>query len=225
MTDWRAQRLAIAEELPAAVPRIIDGQRKRVFAAEDRLPARRLAPAAVASVLEAEDVVADGNGKTRYHHGLIRLEPRPKALHVLHAIAHSRVDPVFPEHGAEWCAEMLKLMNRHLGGQEMLRLRKEYGRRRIRWDPANNDLALRRCRGIARNHPGSVVRIVQDDPPEETIAILLGWADGGALAYTANGDALLEPSRLRYISQHVHVPEAVALMGGAESFSSGPSAP
>jgi hypothetical protein len=201
---WREDRLRIAEAIPAAIPRIIDGQRKKVLAVEDRLPAWRMATRELESMLADLHAVADLNGKTAYHHGRIQLEQRPRFLHVLHALAHGNVDPVFPEHGAEWCEEMLRTVA-DVDDGIATRLGRAFREAGIRVVPRDNRIALKRCRGIASNQPGSAVRVVLDDPPEEVVAVLLGWSGDGCIAYTGTGEALLEPER---------IPGAVALLDG-----------
>lgn len=197
--------------LPLVAPKVIDAQLGRVARAErsvphgPRVPKRRLL-----ELLEVGGFIAyeEREGiEVTYEAGKVYTTKHPRELHVVHAIAHRKTPAVFPAHGAEWAGTMLRLTAK-LAPKIEGPLRRAFEREGVQTDPAAaNRRARDHCRGIARNIPGALVRVVLAEPPEEVVGLVLASdANADRVRFEAgDGPVELEGSRIRYVSQPVRV--------------------
>lgn len=94
----------------------------------------------------------------------IILPRRPRPITVLHALAHILTNPVFPAHGAEFCATWLALAHQYdADGDGLEQLFIEHN---LHYDPYTRAERVRRNGAyFVRAMPGVLVELVMDDPP------------------------------------------------------------
>lgn len=93
-------------------------------------------------------------------------KPHPRAVSVLHALAHVLTDPAFPPHGAEFCARWLELCDRYAPatGKHLRSALEDLGVHHTAEGRART--ARGNATYKATHRRGTVVEVVLDDPPE-----------------------------------------------------------
>lgn len=115
----------------------------------------------------------------------------------LHAVAHLAVDPVFPPHGAEFCAALLHLADSQ-DAQLGSRLRSEFQRRGVHYTADHRRKAAMRS-VLQRAGDGTrEVEVVADDPPERLVGQFGGYRRGLDVVVDGTSVSL---GRLRYFGR------------------------
>jgi hypothetical protein len=135
-----------------------------------------------------------------YWHADARLILPPWArrpLPVLHALTHHVVNPIFPEHGAEYARQLLVVLERFGSPDLAARMRAEFDAMQVHYDPAVRARRVRRSAVFAANNErGVLAELILDDPPEAILGPVQE-VRGGILII---GDREVELDRARYIT-------------------------
>jgi len=120
-----------------------------------------------------------------------------RVIDSLHAAAHLAVDPVFPPHGAEFCAALLRAAEGE-DRQLAANLRAEFNRRGVHYNADHRRRAAMRS-VLQRAGDGTrEVEVVADDPPERLVGRFGGYRRG--LDVVVDGTSV-PLARLRYFGR------------------------
>lgn len=189
-----------------------DYQRKRVIAAEDSIWG---SPLNVELDLDGAVSLVDEICRT-YDLSELRVQPVPatrrlvlrdgelllppwgtRPLGVAHALAHLLVHPIFPPHGAEFAAQVLDIVHRHVSPGLAEVLREAFNTQHVHYDTEVRQRRTRRAAVYAaKNEPGVLVELLLADPPERIFGELDGVADGCVTI----GPRVVELARGRYLN-------------------------
>lgn len=147
---------------------------------------------------EIHPVFIDGTGHAKLHGREMILPPwSRRPLVILHEYAHALVHPVFPCHGAEYAACLLGLVRAHVDPRVEEELRRRFDALHVHYDVGVRKVRARRGIVNAINaHPGALMEIIADNPPE----LILGAVGERAGNAVFIGDNLVEFERLRYVN-------------------------
>lgn len=116
----------------------------------------------------------------------------------LHAAAHAAVDPVFPPHGAEFCAALLRAAD-GLAPASARRLRAEFEARGVHFTPDHRRRAVMRS-VLQRAGDGTAdVEAIADDPPQRVVGPFLEYRRG--VDVVVGGADPIPLPRLRYFGR------------------------
>lgn len=201
-----------AAELPVVPPRVPDKQRKQLLDAvrEAEVGTTAISPEeAVALATEFTSasgsklsaVPADRTGFSYRRPGSLELGRNLTEITVLHAAAHHMTHPVFPNHGAEFCAVLLALVGRHLGQTEAESLRAAFKAHHVHCEIGRRTRRVKKSAVFATNRePGVLARLVLDEPPEELFCRMLEVRDDMIVVRDGRGDSEISLERCRYLS-------------------------